>query len=102
MLLLVCYTAGPSVIVGDPAMPAEAKEASSAHSRAIGEIEDYIPAPTWGPTKQRWRGCATKSDAPSGYHAIGGIPLDEIGATGPAASAEAAQSYCDVSLSGRA
>ena len=95
---------GKSVIVGDPAMPAEAKQRIvRAFARAIAEITDYIPGPDMGTDETAMAWVRDEIGRAVGLpRELGGIPLDEIGATGwgLAAAAEAAQAYSDVSLSG--
>jgi glutamate dehydrogenase/leucine dehydrogenase len=95
---------GKSVIVGDPAMPLERKERLvRAFARAIGEIADYIPGPDMGTNETAMAWVRNEIGRAVGLpREIGGIPLDEIGATGwgLAAAAEAAQPFCDFALSG--
>jgi glutamate dehydrogenase/leucine dehydrogenase len=93
-----------SVIVADPAMPADQKEALvRAFARAIGQITDYIVGPDMG-TNERCMGWVHDEigRAVGLPRALGGIPLDEIGATGlgVAIAAEAAEEFCDVKLEG--
>lgn len=95
---------GKSVIMADPAMPEDQKEALvRAFARAIGQISDYIVGPDMG-TNERCMGWAYDEigRAVGLPRAIGGIPLDEIGATGlgVAIAAEAAQAFCDIRLDG--
>jgi glutamate dehydrogenase/leucine dehydrogenase len=93
-----------SVIIADPAMPERQKqELIRAFARAIGQITDYIVGPDMG-TNERCMGWAHDEigRAVGLPREIGGIPLDEIGATGlgVAIAAEAAQAFCDVRLNG--
>ena len=95
---------GKAVIVGDPAMPPQEKErVIRAFARAVGDIEDYIIGPDMG-TNERcmawaWDEIGRSVGLP---REIGGIPLDEIGATGFGLSvaAEVAQDFCAVTLEG--
>jgi glutamate dehydrogenase/leucine dehydrogenase len=93
-----------SVIVGDPAMPPPEKERIiRAFARAIGEIEDYIPGPDMGTNEAAMAWVKNEIGRAVGLpRALGGIPLDEIGATGYglAVAGEAAQGFCDMALSG--
>jgi glutamate dehydrogenase (NAD(P)+) len=85
-------------------MPAEAKEAViRAFARAIGEIEDYIPGPDMGTDEAAMAWVRDEIGRAVGLpRELGGIPLDEIGATGwgLAASAEAAQAIATCRFEG--
>jgi glutamate dehydrogenase/leucine dehydrogenase len=100
----LAHGGGKSVIFGDPAMPEERKEELvRAFARAIGPIDDYIIGPDMG-TNERCMGWARDEigRAVGLPREIGGIPLDEIGATGfgVAIASEAAEAFCDVKLKG--
>jgi glutamate dehydrogenase (NAD(P)+) len=93
-----------SVIFGDPRMPAPEKERLiRAFATAIAPLVDYIPGPDMGTdeTAMAWiydeirRAVGLPSE-------IGGIPLDEIGATGfgVAVAAEIAAPFAGFSLEG--
>jgi len=78
------YGGGKSVIAADPSMPVERKEELiRAMARSLRNIEEYIFGPDMGTdeTCMAWvrdeigRAVALPRD-------LGGIPLDEIGATG--------------------
>lgn len=95
---------GKSVIFADPRMPGADKERLiRAFAKAVGQITDYIPGPDMGTdeTCMAWvkdtigRAVGLPRD-------IGGIPLDEIGATGfgLAVAVDVAKDDCDLSLSG--
>jgi len=92
------------VIFADPAMSAARKEELiRAFARAVGPITDYIAGPDMG-TDERCMGWVKDEigRAVGLPREIGGIPLDEIGATGfgLAVAAEATEAYCDVRLKG--
>ncbi len=93
-----------SVIVGDPAMPVREKEQIiRAFARAIENITGYIPGPDMGTDEQAMAWITNEIGRSVGLpREIGGIPLDEIGATGfgVAIAAEAAQDFCDIKLEG--
>jgi glutamate dehydrogenase/leucine dehydrogenase len=95
---------GKSVIMADPAMPEDRKQALiRAFAQAIGQIADYIVGPDMG-TNERCMGWVHDEigRAVGLPRAIGGIPLDEIGATGfgVAIAAEAAEAFAEVKLDG--
>src|SRR5271168_677587 len=75
---------GKSVIFADPKMPLSEKERLiRGFAEAISDLKEYIPGPDMGPTSWRWGGSRTRPAVPSALpREIGGIPLDEIGATG--------------------
>jgi len=95
---------GKSVIVGDPKMPIADKEKlvrSFAH--AIKDLTDYIVGPDMGTDETCMAWCHDVIGRCVGMpRAIGGIPLDEIGATGYGLSVaiEVATDYCDLDLKG--
>lgn len=75
---------GKSVIFGDPRMAAAEKEqVIRAFAAAIGDIADYIPGPDMGTDEQCMAWIKDETGRAVGLPgAVGGIPLDEIGATG--------------------
>jgi glutamate dehydrogenase/leucine dehydrogenase len=93
-----------SVIFADPSMPAGNKEELlRAFACAIADIRDYIPGPDMGTDETCMAWVHDETGRAVGLpREIGGIPLDEIGATGfgVAIAAEAAQEFCDVNLNG--
>jgi glutamate dehydrogenase/leucine dehydrogenase len=95
---------GKSVIMADPSMPEDQKEALvRAFACAIGQITDYIVGPDMGTNEQCMGWVHDEIGRAVGLpRAIGGIPLDEIGATGlgVAIAAEAARAFCDIRLDG--
>jgi glutamate dehydrogenase (NAD(P)+) len=95
---------GKAVIFGDPRMPAERKEQMiRAFAQAIGPLTDYIAGPDMGTDEICMGWIRDEIGRSVGLpREIGGIPLDEIGATGfgLANCAEVAQEFCKLSLSG--
>jgi glutamate dehydrogenase (NAD(P)+) len=93
-----------SVIVGDPKMPAERKETVvRAFAQAIRDVRDYIVGPDMGLDERAMAWVHDEIGRSVGRpRELGGIPLDEIGATGfgIAIAAEVAQEFCDVKLAG--
>jgi glutamate dehydrogenase (NAD(P)+) len=95
---------GKSVIFADPAMPVPGKERiMRAFAGAVGDIADYIPGPDMGTDEQSMGWVKDEIGRAVGLpREIGGIPLDEIGATGfgLAAAAKVAKDYCGLDLKG--
>lgn len=93
-----------SVIVGDPKMPTEEKERTiRAFAAAIQQIEDYIPGPDMGTNEAAMAWIYDEIGRAVGLPCeLGGIPLDEIGATGfgVAVAAEVAQEFAGLRLDG--
>lgn len=93
-----------SVIVADPNMlTAEKEQLIRAFAQAIRDIRDYIPGPDMGTDEISMAWIHDEIGRAVGLPAvIGGIPLDEIGATGYglAAAAEVAQEFCEVKIEG--
>ena len=91
---------GKSVIFGDPRMPLQQKEqVIRAFADAIRDVADYVPGPDMG-TDELCMGwikdeIARAVGLPA---AVGGIPLDEIGATGfgLAACVDVARTFIDL------
>jgi glutamate dehydrogenase (NAD(P)+) len=75
---------GKSVLYGDPAMPKDQKEGLvRAFACALEEIEQYIFGPDMGTDEECMAWVRDEIGRAVGLPAeIGGIPLDEIGATG--------------------
>jgi glutamate dehydrogenase (NAD(P)+) len=95
---------GKSVVFADPSMPAPEKEQiMRAFACAIGDIADFIPGPDMGTDEQCMGWVKDEIGRAAGLpREIGGIPLDEIGATGfgLAAAANVAKDYCGLDLNG--
>jgi len=95
---------GKSVIVADPAMPLTDKQVViRAFARAIGDISDYIVGPDMGTDERCMAWAKDEIDRAVGLpREIGGIPLDEIGATGygVAVAGEVAQEFAGIALEG--
>jgi glutamate dehydrogenase (NAD(P)+) len=95
---------GKSVIFGDPKMPAGEKEQLvRAFACAIGDEHGYIAGPDMGTDERCMAWVKDEIGRSVGLPLeIGGIPLDEIGATGYglAVCIEAARPYCDLELEG--
>ncbi len=93
-----------SVVFADPSMEREQKETlMRAFACAIGDVRDYIPGPDMGTDEVCMAWVHDETGRSVGLpREIGGIPLDEIGATGfgVAVAAEVAQEFCDVKLDG--
>ena len=75
---------GKSVIFADPKMPLRDKERLiRAFAAAIGDLFDYIPGPDMGTDELSMGWIKDEIGRAVGLpREIGGIPLDEIGATG--------------------
>ena len=95
---------GKSVIFGDPKMNIGKKEILiRAFARAIRDLVEYIPGPDMGTDERCMAWIQDEIGRAVGLPPeIGGIPLDEIGATGLGlkASVEAALKFCDFNLKG--
>jgi glutamate dehydrogenase (NAD(P)+) len=93
-----------SVIVGDPFMALQDKERMvRAFAAAIRNVKEYIPGPDMGTNETAMAWVKDEIGRSVGLpREIGGIPLDEIGATGfgLAVAAEVAQEFSGVALRG--
>ena len=93
-----------SVIVGDPGMATDRKEQLiRAFAAAITDLVDYIPGPDMGTDETAMAWVKDEIGRAVGLpRVIGGIPLDEIGATGfgLAVAAETAQELGGPQLKG--
>ena len=95
---------GKSVIYGDPKMPKKEKEARiRAMASALRNVEEYIFGPDMGTDEECMAWVRDEIGRAVGLpREVGGIPLDEIGATGWGLchSTEVALEYCDFELEG--
>jgi len=75
---------GKSVIFGDPSMDAAAKEELiRSFAGALRDVTDYIPGPDMGTDERCMAWVKDETGRAVGLPGVvGGIPLDEIGATG--------------------
>lgn len=95
---------GKSVIVGDPAAPPATRERLvRAFARAVEPLTDYIPGPDMGTNETAMAWMKDEIGRAVGLpRVLGGIPLDEIGATGLglAIALEAAERCSELRLAG--
>jgi glutamate dehydrogenase (NAD(P)+) len=95
---------GKSVLYGDPTMPgAEKERLVRAMACALGDCEDYVFGPDMGTDETCMAWVKSEIGRAVGLpRELGGIPLDEIGATGLglAHAAEVAVRACDFELAG--
>ncbi len=95
---------GKAVIFGDHRMPAMQKEQIiRAFAGAIRDITDYIPGPDMGTDEQCMGWVKDETGRAVGLPSVvGGIPLDEIGATGfgLAACVDVAREFIGLELKG--
>jgi len=93
-----------SVIAADPRMPVERKDQLiRAFAHAIRDLKDYIVGPDMGTSESDMARVHDEIGRAVGLpREVGGIPLDEIGATGfgLAVAAEVAQEFCEFKLAG--
>ncbi|MCC6468969.1 MAG: Glu/Leu/Phe/Val dehydrogenase [Alphaproteobacteria bacterium] len=80
----LAHGGGKSVIFGDPRMPPAQKEMLiRAFAQAIAELVEYIPGPDMGTDERAMAWVKDEIGRAVGLpRVLGGIPLDEIGATG--------------------
>ena len=100
----LAHGGGKAVIFGDPRMPAAEKEqVIRSFARAIADITDYIPGPDMGTNEQCMAWIKDEIGRVAGLpRVLGGIPLDEIGATGLglATAIEAAKDHVGFDVKG--
>jgi len=100
----LAHGGGKSVIIADPAMErAKKEEIIRAFACAIGPIDDYIPGPDMGTDEVAMAWVKDETGRSVGLpREVGGIPLDEIGATGfgLVAAAEVATEHSGIDLAG--
>ena len=95
---------GKSVIFGDPKMPkAEKEKLIRAFAAALKDVTDYIFGPDMGTDEECMAWVRDETGRSVGLpREVGGIPLDELGATGFGLShaVDEALPYCDFQLQG--
>jgi glutamate dehydrogenase (NAD(P)+) len=100
----LAHGGGKSVIFGDPRMPRADKERLiRAFACALKDVTDYIFGPDMGTDEECMAWIRDETGRSVGLpREVGGIPLDEIGATGFGLShaADEALPYCDFQLRG--
>jgi glutamate dehydrogenase (NAD(P)+) len=100
----LAHGGGKSVIYGDPKIDAAKKEQLiRAFARAIRDLVEYIPGPDMGTDERCMAWIKDEIGRAVGLPPeIGGIPLDEIGATGFGLkiSVDVARKFCDLDLKG--
>ncbi|MDH5393306.1 MAG: Glu/Leu/Phe/Val dehydrogenase [Gammaproteobacteria bacterium] len=100
----LAHGGGKAVVFGDPKMPADDKEKLlRALAQALRNEDTYIFAPDMGTDEQCMAWVKDETGRAVGLpKEIGGIPLDEIGATGWGLShvVEVALQHCDFKLKG--
>ena len=100
----LAHGGGKSVLFGDPRLPRDKKEMLiRAFAHALRNEQDYIFGPDMGTDESCMAWVKDEIGRSVGLpSAMGGIPLDEIGATGwgLAHCAEVAVAYCDLRLEG--
>jgi glutamate dehydrogenase/leucine dehydrogenase len=93
-----------SGIIADPAMPLDQKErVIRAFAQAIGDLREYIPGPDMGTDERCMAFIYDETGRSTGRPKVtGGIPLDELGATGfgLAVAAEQMAGFLAMSLVG--
>lgn len=100
----LAHGGGKSVIFANPKMPlAEKERLIRAFARNIRDLAEYIPGPDMGTDERCMAWIKDEIGRAAGLPPeIGGIPLDEIGATGfgLAVAVEVGAHHCGLSLTG--
>jgi glutamate dehydrogenase (NAD(P)+) len=100
----LAHGGGKSVLIGDPKMPIERKEELiRAMACALSDCQDYIFGPDMGTDETCMGWVHDEIGRAAGLpRELGGIPLDEIGATGWGVrhATEVAAQLCDLELDG--
>jgi len=100
----LAHGGGKSVIFGDPKMPrAEKEKLIRAFAAALKDVTDYIFGPDMGTDEECMAWVRDETGRSVGLpREVGGIPLDELGATGFGLShaVDEALPYCDFQLQG--
>ena len=93
---------GKSVLIGDPKMPREQKETLiRGFCCALSEVEQYIFGPDMGTDEECMAWVKDEIGRAVGLpRELGGIPLDELGATGFGLyhAVDVAQDFCDLDI----
>jgi glutamate dehydrogenase/leucine dehydrogenase len=100
----LCHGGGKAVIFADAhCAPTEKEQLLRAFAGAISDLVDYIPGPDMGTDETCMAWVYDEIGRSVGLPAVlGGIPLDEIGATGfgLAVATDVARDFCDLELNG--
>lgn len=100
----LAHGGGKSVIFGDPRMALEQKEqVIRAFANAISDLADYVPGPDMGTDELCMGWINDETGRAVGLPAVtGGIPIDELGATGfgLAACVDVARTFIGLKLKG--
>ncbi|HUI22342.1 MAG TPA: Glu/Leu/Phe/Val dehydrogenase [Methylocella sp.] len=100
----LAHGGGKAVIFGDPHMPVDHKQqVIRAFADAIGDLTDYVPGPDMGTDELCMGWVEDEIGRAAGLPAaIGGIPINEIGATGfgLAACVDVAGTFIGLELKG--
>ena len=100
----LAHGGGKSVVIGDPGMPTDDRERLlRSFAIAIEDIGDYIPGPDMGTNEVVMAWIKNEIGRAVGLpREIGGIPLDEIGATafGLTVALEVAEEFSELQLDG--
>ena len=95
---------GKAMIAGDPSMPeAEKSLLVRAFAQSITDVSDYIPGPDMGTNETCMAWILDETSRAVGLpRVLGGIPLDEIGATGHGlvVAIETAEAHSGVKIDG--
>lgn len=95
---------GKSVIKADPSMPrVEKAKLIRAFAQALLDVQDYVPGPDMGTNEEAMAWVYDETGRAVGLpRELGGIPLDEIGATGHGivSAIEAAENYSSIGIKG--
>ncbi len=98
------YGGGKAVLMGDPKMPKHEKQILiRGFANALKEVEQYIFAPDMGTDEECMAWVKDEIGRVVGLpREVGGIPLDEIGATGWGLShvVDVALEFCDFNIEG--
>ncbi len=100
----LAHGGGKAVLVGDPKMPRQQKETLiRGFCRALEEVEQYIFAPDMGTNEENMAWIKDEIGRVVGLpRELGGIPLDEIGATGFGLhhAVDVAREFCGLDIDG--